>query len=272
MEKVYPKHIYEKVRQDVAVSYIQHEARKLFLSAPKSYWKILDKDIEGWINSPVLANPRDFWNGFHGICMGFKLIIGLIYYVTAENVTWSKRKIPITDLSFGVELEQTRIIRGGRLSASEVKDFYDKPQNIDLKERWLKSLSVVSGGKSFEHGDPVIVVQKKTEERMVYAVYDGNNRLAKTVLEGGGEIHTYVGEFTNGTAPQNYWVPTTILMELILFAKQAYDREDKEMFLKYMEILKDILQKSESAKYELKERSLTGSQEFKNGIITILGL
>ncbi|MEM2145785.1 MAG: hypothetical protein QW279_10515, partial [Candidatus Jordarchaeaceae archaeon] len=93
-KKIYPKHIYEPIRIEIATSYIKHEFRKLLWRIPEKYFEKIDKDIKSWMNSPELATPRDFWNGFHGIAMGFKLKIGLIYLVTAENIKWSKRQFP----------------------------------------------------------------------------------------------------------------------------------------------------------------------------------
>jgi len=272
VNKVYPEHVYEKVRYEVAISYLQHEFRKLFLNTPADFWEILDKDIAGWTNSPELTTPRDFWNGFHGISMGFKLKIGLIYYITAENIAWRRIKIPISDLWFGVEFNETRKIKEGKLSLKEVNEFYNRKKNNNLKGEWLRVVKEASGRTLPRDQHPIIVVQKKHKEFLIYSIFDGNRRSAKALLEGNEKIDAYVGEYIEGTSIKNYWIPTTILMELILFSKQAYDRGNKEMFQKYMEILKDILLKSDSAKYELKERSLTGSGEFKSNVLKALGL
>lgn len=272
MDKVYPNHIYEKIRQQAAINYIKHEFRKLLWRVPESHWDAIDRDISDWINSPELATPRDFWNGFHGICMGFKLKIGLIYFITAKNVTWSKKNIPVSKLWFGVEFNQTKIIEEGKLSAEKVSQFYSDPQNKKLKEDWLKLVLEKSSGTTPRDEHSIIAIQKEQDKQMIFSVYDGNRRLVKAVLEGKESLDAYVGEFTEGITPKDYWIPTTILMENLYFAKLAYERGDKELFRNYMEVLKDMLNQSESAKYELKNRALTDQQPFRDVVLQSLGL
>jgi len=97
--------------------------------------------------------------------------------------------------------------------------------------------------------------------------------LAKAILEGKGKILTYLGEYkTPEKFPMNYWIPTSILMDVLFFARQAYKQEDKKLFEKYMVILKDMLSKSGSAIYEMKERAITKKQPFRNDVLKALDL
>lgn len=272
MDKEYPDHIYDKVRQEVAITYVKHEFRKLLWRVPEDHWEAIDRDISDWVNSPELAIPRDFWNGFHGICMGFKLKIGLIYFITAKNVTWSKKVIPFSKLWFGVEFDQTGVVGEGKQSVEIVSQFYNDPQNQKLKADWLKLVTEKSSGTAPRDEHPIIVVQRERDNQMIYSVYDGNRRVAKAMLEERDNIEAFVGEFTEGAAPMNYWIPTTILMESLLFAQQAYDRGDKVLFGKYMAVLQDMLSQSESARYELKERALTSQQPFRDKVLKSLNL
>jgi len=270
MSLTYPSHIYEAIREQVATSYLKHEFKKLLWRVPQEQWKTIDRDISDWMKCPELSNPRDFWNGFHGICMGFKLKIGLIYFVTGENVAWEKTKISLSELWFGVDLQQTKVVGGGKLPARQVIDFYHDPKNQQIKEEQLAYTLKLSGGTTPRDEYPIIVVQREKEGKLIYSTYDGNRRLAKAVLEGEDAIEAFVGKFTEGTRPKNYWIPTTILMENLLFARQAYEREDKELFQKYMDILKDMLSQSQSAVYELKERALTSQQPFRDNVLKAL--
>ncbi len=270
MDKEYPDHIYDKVRQEVATTYVKHEFRKLLWRVPESHWEAIDRDISDWINSPELAIPRDFWNGFHGICMGFKLKIELIYFITAKNVTWSKRTIPLSKLWFGVEFDQTRVVGEDKQFVEAVSQFYNDPQNQKLKADWLKLVVEKSGGTAPRDKHPIIVVQRERDNQMIYSVYDGNRRVAKAMLEGKDSIEAFVGDFAEGTSPKDYWIPTTILMENLLFAKQAYDRGDTALFGKYVAVLQDMLNQSESARHELKERALTSQQPFRGEVLKTL--
>jgi hypothetical protein len=272
MKNKYPKHIYDPIRQKIVISYIQHEFRKLFLTAPKDYWGILDKDIAGWVNSPELATPRDFWNGFHGICMGFKLKIGMIYYVTAKNIKWERKEIPIGEVFFGVDFPQTRLIDEGKLSAKQVRSFYSEKGREQLKKDWLDQISKLSGNTVDREGQPMIIVQKRQGNEIVFSVYDGNRRLAKAILENREKVEAFVGTFVSGDKPVNYWIPTTILMENLYFARNAFESRDKPIFESYMKVLSDMLEKSESAIYEMKERAITHQQPFRDEVVKALGL
>lgn len=271
--QVYPKHIYEPIRAEIAISYVKHEFRKLLWRVPEKNWGAIDKDISDWLTSPELTIPRDFWNGFHGIAMGFKLKIGLVYLITAENISWAKKKYPVSKLWFGVEQGETREIREGRLSAKEVADFYSRKENQALRARFLKLNQKLSNETPPRDRHPIIAIQKEEENQLVYFAHDGNRRLAKTVLEGKDKIPAYLGEYTTKEKfPKNYWIPTSILMDNLFFAKRAYDKKDKKTFNHYMKVLKDMLSKSESAVYEMKERALTSQQPFRNVVLKALGL
>lgn len=269
----YPEHLYEPIREEVAVSYIQHEFRKLLLNLPEKYFDGIDRDISGWMTSPEFASPRDFWNLFHGIAMGFKLKIGLIYLATAENIKWSKKESPVLDLWFGVEQRETKKVREGRLSAKEVAQFYSRKENEVLKKKFQKLNQKLSNETPPRDQHPIIAIQKEEEGKLVFSVHDGNRRLAKAVLEGKEKILAYLGEYTTKEKfPKNYWIPTSILMDNLFFAKRAYDQKDKKLFNHYMKVLKDMLSKSESAVYEMKERALTSQQPFRNDVLKTLKL
>ena len=273
MSLTYPSHIYEAIREQVATSYLKHEFKKLLWRVPQEQWKTIDRDISDWMKCPELSNPRDFWNGFHGICMGFKLKIGLIYFVTAENVSWCRKEMPITDLWFGVDnFQQTKIIGEDKLSVRQVLEFYTKSENRRIRKEQLVFTLEKSRNTAPRDNYPIIVVQKEKNLELIYSTYDGNRRLAKAVLEGSSKIDTFVGSFTKGRKPTNYWVPTTILMENLFFARQAFERGDKELFGKYMDVLQDMLSQSESARYELKNRALTNQQPFRSEVLKVLGL
>lgn len=271
-ERDYPPHIYDSVRIKVATSYIKHELRKLLWRVPKIQWPAIDKNVADWMNSPWLATPRDFWNGFHGICMGFKLKIGLIYFVTAENITWKKEEIPVEELTFGVDLQQTRLVKPGVLSAREVIEFYADPKNKKIKEE-QKKFTESFQTKAPRSENPIIVTQKSVDGKDVLSVYEGNWRMIKAILEDKKTITAFVGRFTSEKKElRNYWIPTTILMEILYFAKEAFEKEDKQLFQHHMEVLKNMLVKSESAIYELKERALIHKQPFRNEVLKALDL
>jgi hypothetical protein len=274
MEKrVYPVHIYEPIRSDIAKNYIKHEFRKLLWRLPAEYFKKIDLDIENWTRSPEIGYPRDFWNGFHGFSMGFKLKIGLIYLITAENIHWTLEDMPLSKLNFGVEQAETRHIRPGKLPANEVLDFYNSRENEEEKNRFLELNRKLSSETPPRDTDPIIAFQKIEEGILVNSVHDGNRRLAKSVLERKDKILTYIGRYsTDNKVPKNYWIPTSLIMDNLYFARLSYEQNDRLLFDKYMAILKDMLGKSESVVYEMKDRALTKSQPFRDDVLRSLNL
>jgi hypothetical protein len=81
------------------------------------------------------------------------------------------------------------------------------------------------------------------------------------------------GRFTSKEKkPLNYWIPTSILMEVLYFAKEAFEKKDKELFQAHLKVLKNMLSHSQSAVYELKERALIGKKDFQAEVLKCLNL
>lgn len=252
----YPKHLSEKIREEVAISYLKHELRKIFPS-------IETKEIENLTKNKELCNPRDFWNGLHGISMGFKLK-NILYLATAKNITWSQEKISMDKLTFGVELSCTRIIKEGKILAKEFADFYDK--NSDKKLEQLAETIKIRGNNRERESDPILVIENKG----VSSVYDGNGRLARKLLEGKKIINAYVGKM-EGDVLDNFWLPTSLLMDNLYFVYEAIRNKDENLFKSQMEVINNMLRNSESGKIEFKERALTKKEPDRSKILRELG-
>lgn len=254
----YPKHLSEKIREEVAVSYINHELKKIFPS-------IKAEEVKNLMKSRELYNPRDFWNGIHGVGMGFKLHIGFIYLVTAENIKWTKEKIKIEDLYFGIERENTQLV-GSKL-IKNLLDYYQKNQGAwnlakkKLEENWIEDEQ--------RDADPIIVTEKKDG----LTIYEGNNRAEKFMFDGKTETEAYVGRYTTEVMrPSNYWLPTSLLMDNLYYVYQAIDDQNEELFEAQIKVLKNMLSFSESGKIEFTERALTSKKEYRKKILTTLEL
>ncbi len=229
MQQVYPSHIYESIRQEVANSYLRHEIAK-YLPSATGEWR---KDIEKWFDGSLELYPvRDYWNGVHGIMMGFKLYNQLLSYITAENVKWTREGVKPTDLSF--------------------TDFGDYvPRRIGT--------------------EPVIVTQKEVDGADKLVVYDGNNRVNQAVKRGDTEIEAFVGRFTDvRRQPENYWLPTSVLKEVVDYAKRAFKDKDDSLYQSFVAVVKSMLSFSESGKYEMKNRVLSKESEFKTKLLADL--
>ena len=253
----YPKHLPEKIREEIAVSYLKHELRKIFPS-------IKSEEIENLMDNKSLAIPRDFWNGVHGIGMGFKLHIGFIYLLTAGNIKWNKEIIKIEDLNFGTDRENTQLL--GSKSIKKLMDFYKTNQSAwnEAKEKLEKSWV---GDEQMEL-DPIIINEKMDG----LTVYEGHNRTEKFMFENRSEIEAYVGRYTTEIKrPMNFWVPTSLLMDNLYFVYQAIDDKDEAMFEAQIKVLKNMVKDSESGREELVDRALTNKEPHHSKIITALG-
>lgn len=260
-EKVYPVHIYEPIRWKIGVSYVQHELRKYLPSLrDKDAWKKIDGDINLWFEkAPFLMPVRDFWNGVHGIMMGFKLYNQLLNFITAENVIWTKEEIELDKLTFGTVNPLVRqILEEGSEVSSAIQAY---KSNEALRRQHLEEL-----GKWYEmtekrENHPIIVTQKEVDGVDRLIIYDGNGRATRKLLMGEEKISAYVGRFKGqGRKPENYWLPTSLLMEVTDLAKFAWKKEKKDLYLNYVVVLKDMMSKSESGKYEEKERVIQGNE------------
>lgn len=228
MAKNYPAHIYEPIRREVANSYLRHELAK-YLPSATGNWK---EDIEKWFDGSTELYPvRDYWNGVHGIMMGFKLYNQLLSFITAENVAWNREKIKLAELTY--------------------TDFGDYvPRRLGE--------------------EPIIVTQKEVDGVDKFVVYDGNNRVNQAIKRGEVEIEAWVSRFTDERRmPVNYWLPTSLLMEVTDYAKRAFKDKDYQSFVA---VLKRMLSISESGRFEMKDRAVHGPDEFRTKLLKDLGL
>lgn len=254
----YPKHLNEKIRIELAISYLKHELRKLFPSIDLT-------DVDNLMNNKEIAVPRDFWNGVHGVGMGFKLHIGFIYLNTAENIKWSFESIDIESLNFGVDRDLTRMA-DSRSVEKIVEYLRDNPKTYD---KYLAEFKMSWVEDKQRETDPIIICEKKDG----LAVYEGNGRLEKLILDKAKNTTGYVGRYTTTEKrPLNYWLPTSVIMDFLLFIYQAVEENNQDLFKNQMIVLKNILRDSESGKKEFFERALSNKKEYREPILAELGM
>lgn len=260
--EVYPKHLYEQIRREIGVDYVRHELRKYLPSVKGEVWKRIDQDIEGWFDeAPFLYPVRDFWNGVHGIMMGFKLYSHLLNFITGENVRWTKEEIELELLSFGTvnslvrevvpEGNEVRLAMSGYLKNERLRT-----SHLEEMRKWYEMTEARSA-------NPIIATQKRIEGKDKLVVYDGNGRTTLVVLQGRRKILAYVGRFVDERRqPENYWLPTSLLMEIVHFVKEAKEVGDDNLYGSYVRVLKDMLDRSESGRYEMLNRVVPKESKF----------
>lgn len=274
-QKNYPAHIYEPIRREIAVSYIRHELRKYFPSLKdENAWKNIDSDMASWFEeAPFLFPVRDFWNGFYGILMGFKLLIHLSDFITAENITWKREAVNIKELVFTGFNPTEFDVPMVTMAVSEAIDFYTKPGNEMRRTEDLAKLQATFTKTTNRSDDPVIVTQKRIADKDQMVVYEGNARVYLAVLHGKNTIDAYVGRFADEKRNLvNFWMPTSYLLELVHLARAAWREKDDELYQATTKVLAKTLTFSESAKFEMKDRVVHKPEEFKQKLLTDLGL
>jgi hypothetical protein len=273
MDLVYPKHIYDPIRREIAESYIQHELRKYLPSIKdESVWKTIDADVTTWFDqSPLLFPVRDFWNGFHGILMGFKLKNQLLSFITAENVYWQKQEIELNKLTLGSSFS---FFSEAGIKSNEVSEIMAVYENSELlRAKHLAEVNNYFSVSVAREMAPIIVTQKLIEGKDKLVVYDGNGRTVLAVLQGRKKISGYVSTFVvHDGLPKNYWLPTSVLMEITHYARLAYSNKDLSLYNNFVNVLKGMLSFSESGRYEMRERVIPVKSEFRDKIMRDLGL
>lgn len=261
----YPRHLYETIRIKVADTYFKREFRKYLHSLrDEKAWKIIDEDIDNWFSDTKFSSvngPRDFWDGFFGNATGFKLKNGLLEIITAENISWTEEMIPLdnTITTGGNMLYIDPRLSEPRLSAQFLRDFFSQANNVNLAKKWLIEFQEHENLSVARDHFPIIVEEQEHNDKTILATHDGNRRLIKAILLGHSKISAYVGRYTSSPQkPQNYWLSTSFLIQMIMMAKKI---ETEESFQATLLLLREYAKQSEAGKIELRDRALWGSSE-----------
>jgi len=213
MKKIYPQQIHDPIRIKIASEVMQKELRKLLPSIPENQWVSIDKDIENWFDGSKseLASVLDFWNGFEGITQGFKLK-KILPYLTAENISWTKKKIPINDIIFTTNLPVLSFLAEAPFKISLLIDIIRGKKN-QIKINEIKLDSDKHAKSSIPRDNyPIIVLQGDDG----YKVLDGHRRVIRKILMGEDDIEGYVGKYaTKEHYPRNFWISTGFLRSLV---------------------------------------------------------
>ena len=252
----YPKHLYDPDRRAIAVRYVRHEFRKLFPGLrDEEAWKTIDASIAGWFDAnPTLAPVRDFWNGLHGISMGFKLK-NLVSWLTSVNMAWSERAVPVDELSFGAILDETECV-GHRPSAQDVRTWYFNPERAETLAVARAAHEERSKMTMPRDEFPIIVMRKEGVLRVV----DGNRRVLRAILFEQPTINAVIGEQAAEPAIHESWVPTSTLIDLVSFHRY-WSSQDRDVTNPVATVITELLRDSSAGRYEFTHRALSTEAE-----------
>lgn len=262
----YPQHLYEPIRIQIAKDYIKQDFRKILPKVRgQNIWQSIDREIDSWFESSSPVNGlRDFWNRFDGIAMGGKLKVGLLQVITAENIQWQLvEQLPLNEhLASGGGLGyMDPALDKRRLKASELREFAGEADHADAINQWRKVFAEQATTGESRDEFPIIVAEDEEDGESILSIHGGNRRMALAVLNGKTTTRAYVGRYTTpNKQPQNFWLPTSFLMELV---KEAEMLSTEVAYQNTLALLRGYQSLSQSGKYKLLERVLTGSNPIR---------
>lgn len=258
----YPAHIYDPWRREIAVRYLRHEMRKLLPSLrEQSVWQTIDTEIANWYEAnPTLMPVRDFWNGLHGISMGFRLK-NIVSWVTSANLEWQDREVPIDELYFGSTIDELKPI-GETPSAVTVREWFFASERQEILAAARKKHEERSAQTMPRDDFPIIVIRKEN----VLRVTDGNRRLLRAILNERKTIFAVVAEPLAPPSVHEQWVPTQNLIDLVSFHRY-WKALGRDMTAHIATILAEMIKDSTVGRVEFFERSVSKTVAYDQPLI-----
>lgn len=255
---VFLPHLYDPLRKKIAVSFIQHELRKLFPQLRgESVWKLMDKAVEQWYED---LSIRNFWNAVHGITMGFRLI-SIVPYITSLNMKWTEMNSPVDNLWFRAKFHPVTPSDVPEL-ARDVKNWLLSPnqkQIFNKTKKFLEGNFVATEPRDYF---PIFVVRKESKLRVI----DGNGRLLKAIIEGKEKIKAFVGEPVAEPVLFEHWVPTSLLVDLVFWHKRQKENK-REITADMAKVIAELIRDSSAGRIEFSERVVHKDDEIHQQLL-----
>ena len=221
----YPKHFYDPIRIEIAVSQLQHDFRKLLPSVSKNEWKNIDKDISEWFSGEEfeLEPVHDFWNFFGGAARELKLK-SMLFWITAENVTWKKDEVKTSEIVITWDFPGLEFMGKAPYRVKDVIAKLNQPEYKELLDSMRKDSDKRSKKYMPRDQFPVILFHDSRggviDNLRGHYILEGNRRVVRAIVRKEEKVSAYVGKFTSSDEkwPKNYWIRTGILRDLIFLA------------------------------------------------------
>lgn len=253
---IYPDHLYDDTRREIAIQLLDKEIRKQLLSDPVDE----NIDVRSWMED---MDDHTFWNTVEGF-MGGALLKPIVHFLTAENYTWSERDINVIDIQLSSKLTQLDSfddLQSDKLLLSSIKERLDR----DETERVRQLETIEQHHRSDEQDDYSIIAVEKEGRPMVM---DGNRRSLQALLVGKETIHAWYCQ-TNDEQPRNYWFPIDDMMRLTKLYSSSKDT-DPAIREHVQGVLRAIFTQSNVARIAYQERiakvGTSGAQELMEDI------
>lgn len=251
-EEKFSPHLYEPLRIKIAVQYVQQEMRKLFPELREGVlWGAMDKQIEDWYKK---LGMRNFWNAVHGISMGFRLK-SLVPWITSLNMKWEEKEMLIKDLWFGGQFGPIKEMKC-RQSATDIKDKIFQEENKEILDKSRKILKEKKEETATRDSFPIFVIKKKEK----FTVIDGNRRLLQSIVDKKETILAMVGESIVEPPLFEYWVPTSLLVDLVFWHKRQME-SGNDTTETTARMIAELIKNSSAGRKEFAERAIHQDDE-----------
>jgi hypothetical protein len=243
--EVYPKHLYDKLRVEIAVEL-----------AGKEIAKILDAENDDQLSQhrAAVAAMYDGRQGVYAPVHDFWSLVEMVLHVkkkelpeliTAQNVTWTREELPLEELHITSMpfIERHQEIFGPKpwKIADLQRIFFQKPE---LFEQAVADQRETVGEQQHnfdQSAEPIAIVYRNKQFQLI----DGNGRLYRALLAGKDTISCYIGR-QEGVMPINYWISAGTLKQFCMEVR-GYADVDLEGFANGLSYLRTKLRNNTPA-------------------------
>jgi hypothetical protein len=210
-ERVYPEHIYDPTRIQIATEILGKEIAKLVVAQSDAELEAHRGVVGEWFKGTEqeLSPVHDFWSTFELLPM--VKTKRLARFVTAQNVDWRPENVELNKLvlTWMPFIEHHPEFSEGPWSVSAIRSIFAQHPDIHAEASEQNRANRSRYGFNRDN-DPITIVTRDDE---VQYLLDGNGRLYAAIMAGRDEIRTWHGHMT-GTKPENYWVSTGLIKDL----------------------------------------------------------
>jgi hypothetical protein len=230
---IYPDHIYDPIRNQIAVQLLEKELAKLFPDIPNTQ---LGDSVNSWRDNATAFhledNVRDFWNIFAAIMESIKLKPKFTAFITAENYHWRQEVIDVGPIKLSSNLDQLNEIPGFIWTDQTTVDNVLK---LIVTTEILNEQKRINDLHSRDSQDKYPIIVRKLPDSS-HQVMDGNRRSLRAGLYGRQTINAWVAHMDTET-PKDFWVPVNDLMQIVKLFGLAKTDEQKQSVRDSLELL-----------------------------------
>lgn len=249
---IYPKHIYEPQRIEIAQQLAIKEYYKLmpFLSV-EQFDQLYDQMLEWFTGiSCELAPVHDYWNFVGSMTETLKLK-PTVFHLTSENISWELHSVDTKEfeLYWGVGDLENNGNKNGHWAYGEVKkEIIDNPKRFAVNKRISDEKSADT--KISRDDFPIIALQNLDG---TYKLLDGNRRVMRAWLYDIDKLDVWVGKTIREPLVYNYWVSSSFLRRILMEYQINPTQTVKESIRSQLKI---IFENSSIAKYHFEKRCM----------------